>query len=82
MSKYEGALETHVADSNSSLDEFNGTSEDARDMDRLGRAQELKVPIHVCNGNTNAHIPQRNFRSVSILGLTCVIMCTWMGILS
>jgi hypothetical protein len=30
----------------------------------------------------NAHIEQRNFRSVSILGLTCVIMCTWMGILS
>jgi hypothetical protein len=26
--------------------------------------------------------PQRNFHSISILGLTCVIMCTWMGILS
>jgi hypothetical protein len=25
---------------------------------------------------------QRNFHSISILGLTCVIMCTWMGILS
>jgi diacylglycerol kinase len=30
----------------------------------------------------NAHTEQRNFRSISILGLTCVIMCTWMGILS
>jgi hypothetical protein len=43
MSKHEGTLETHIADSDASLDGFNGTSEDARDMDRLGRAQELKV---------------------------------------
>jgi hypothetical protein len=44
MSKREGALETNVVvDSDASLDEFNGTSEDARDMHRLGRAQELKV---------------------------------------
>jgi hypothetical protein len=25
---------------------------------------------------------QRTFHSISILGLTCTIMCTWMGILS
>ena len=43
MFKHESALETHVADSDASLDGFNGTSEDAKDMDRLGRAQELKV---------------------------------------
>lgn len=43
MSKHEGTLETYVASSDASLDDFNGTSEDARDMDRLGRAQELKV---------------------------------------
>jgi hypothetical protein len=47
MSKHESALETHVADSDASLDGFNGTSEDARDMDRLGRAQELKVCCYV-----------------------------------
>jgi len=88
MSKYENALETHVADSDVSMSEFNGTVEDARDMDRLGRAQQLKVRClfyeHVrssCHGLC-LHLGQRNFRSVSILGLTCVIMCTWMGILS
>ena len=45
MSKNEGALETQVVDSDGSLDGFNGTSEDARDMHRLGRAQELKVYV-------------------------------------
>lgn len=45
MSKNEGALETQVADSDASLDGSNGTSEDAKDMDRLGRAQELKVYV-------------------------------------
>jgi hypothetical protein len=44
MSKHEGTPETNVVvDSDASLDGFNGTSEDARDMHRLGRAQELKV---------------------------------------
>lgn len=43
MSKHEGTLEMHVADSDASMNDFNGTSEDAKDMDRLGLAQELKV---------------------------------------
>lgn len=45
MSKHENTLETHVADSDVSMSDFNGTVEDAKDMDRLGRAQQLKVII-------------------------------------
>lgn len=42
-----------------------GTADDAVDMHRLGKKQELK----------------RNFRSFSILGLSSVIMATWVAIL-
>lgn len=42
-----------------------GTVDDAKDMHRLGRAQEFK----------------RNFRSFSVLGLSSVIMATWVAFL-
>ena len=43
-----------------------GTTQDAADMNRLGRSQQL----------------HRNFRSLSILGLTCVVMGTWLGMIT
>ena len=43
MSKRGNALQTQLTDSDVSMDEFNGTIEDAKDTDRLGRAQQLKV---------------------------------------
>ena len=43
-----------------------GTVEDAADMHRLGKTQELR----------------RNFRSISILGLSSVVMATWLAFLS
>ena len=44
MTKNDNVVEMRAAaDSNSSLDDFHGTSEDAKDMCRLGRSQELKV---------------------------------------
>lgn len=46
--------------------EKTGTAADARDMHRLGKTQELK----------------RNFRSLSILGLSSVVMATWVAFLS
>jgi amino acid permease len=42
-----------------------GTADDARDMYRLGKTQEFR----------------RNFRSFSVLGLSSVIMATWVAIL-
>lgn len=42
-----------------------GTSADAKDMHRLGKTQEMK----------------RNFRSVSILGLSSLTMATWAAFL-
>jgi hypothetical protein len=43
MAKLHDAVEMRAADSDSSLDGFHGSSEDAKDMYRLGRSQELKV---------------------------------------
>jgi choline transport protein len=43
-----------------------GTGQDAVDMHRLGRKQEFK----------------RNFRSISVVGLSSVIMATWVAFLS
>jgi len=42
-----------------------GTSDDAIDMHRMGKKQEFK----------------RNFRSFSVLGLSSVVMATWVAIL-
>lgn len=42
-----------------------GTKEDALDMQRLGRTQELR----------------RNFKSFSILGMAAVTMATWIAVL-
>lgn len=90
MAKADEVLQTHAVNGDSSLDGSHGTSEDVKDMFELGRTQELKVGNRY--GDSNASCPenckdimltimQRNFHSVSILGLICVIMCTWMGIL-
>ena len=43
-----------------------GTAQDNADMQRLGKKQQLS----------------RGFHSISIFGLTCVIMLTWQAILS
>ena len=43
MSKTHDAVEMRAADSDSSVDGYSGTSQDAKDMYRLGRSQELKV---------------------------------------
>lgn len=66
MVKQEPILDVRAEGSDSSFDGHSSSSQDAKDMYRLGKSQELK----------------RNFHSIPILGLTCVIMCTWMGILS
>ena len=42
-----------------------GTTIDQQDMDRVGKTQELR----------------RNFRFLSVLGFTAVLMCTWEAIL-
>ena len=77
MSEKQGAIEVqHSADrtwdtpidheSTSGEGIVTGTQDDAVDMYRLGKTQELK----------------RNFRSFSILGLSSVVMATWVAILS
>jgi hypothetical protein len=43
MAKTHDEAEMRAADSDSSLDGSLGTSEDAKDMYRLGRSQQLKV---------------------------------------
>ncbi|KAF2724292.1 amino acid transporter [Polychaeton citri CBS 116435] len=48
------------------LPQKSGSSQDHADMHRMGKQQQLN----------------RAFNSVSILGLTCVIMATWQAILS
>ena len=45
--------------------EHGENRQDSADMYRLGRSQQL----------------DRNFQSLSTLGLTCVVMGTWMGII-
>lgn len=42
-----------------------GTAIDQQNMERLGKTQELR----------------RNFRLISVLGFTAVLMCTWEAIL-
>nr|POE49096.1 hypothetical protein CFP56_32246 [Quercus suber] len=42
-----------------------GTTRDQEDMRRVGKLQELR----------------RNFRLLSVLGFTAVLMCTWEAIL-
>lgn len=43
MSKTHDTVEMRAADSDGSVDGYSGTSQDAKDMYRLGRSQELKV---------------------------------------
>ena len=47
MAKNDNVVEMRAADSSSSLDDFRGTSEDAKDMYRLGRSQDLKVSLTI-----------------------------------
>lgn len=42
-------------------EEKRGTTDDQRDMFRMGKTQEMK----------------RNFRFVSIFGFSMILMCTW-----
>jgi choline transport protein len=42
-------------------EEKKGTAKDQKDMWRMGKAQEMR----------------RNFRFVSILGFTMLVMCSW-----
>ena len=67
MSKIDTQVEVYGEDgSDHSLPtEKRGTDMDARDMQRVGKTQELR----------------RNFRLLSILGFTAVLMCTWEAIL-
>jgi choline transport protein len=60
-----------------------GTIRDQHDMRRVGKTQELRV-----GGGRQAFTAlilkcslQRNFRLISILGFTAVLMCTWEAIL-
>ncbi|KAK2743767.1 hypothetical protein FQN57_004704 [Myotisia sp. PD_48] len=63
-----------------------GTIQDKRDMYRVGRDQELNVRYHpetfTCCNEVRRWINQivllqRNFRFISVLGFTAVLMCTW-----
>jgi hypothetical protein len=60
-----------------------GTIRDQHDMRRVGKTQELRV-----SGGQHAFAIlmlkcslQRNFRLISVLGFTAVLMCTWEAIL-
>lgn len=65
-----------------------GTHQDDVDMRRLGRKQVLTVSLDVeCDFDiTNEHIylrcDQRSFHALSILGLTSMIVDTWVGLLA
>ena len=60
-----------------------GTIRDQHDMRRVGKTQELRVgggrqafAVHMLK-----YPLQRNFRLISVLGFTAVLMCTWEAIL-
>ena len=60
-----------------------GTIRDQHDMRRVGKTQELRV-----GGGRDAfavrmlkYSLQRNFRLISVLGFTAVLMCTWEAIM-
>jgi hypothetical protein len=60
-----------------------GTIRDQHDMRRVGKTQELRVGRGQC---VFAVLVlkcslQRNFRLISVLGFTAVLMCTWEAIL-
>lgn len=60
-----------------------GTIRDQHDMRRVGKTQELRVG----GGRQSFAVLmlkcslQRNFRLISVLGFTAVLMCTWEAIL-
>lgn len=63
-----------------------GTRADHRDMLRMGKNQELRVrtpyPLKLTVLTLFVKlicICQRNFRFISILGFTCILMSTWEG---
>ena len=61
---------------------------DRADMLRLGRDQQLKVGHgrdtvqSQYQSKLTMHGVQHNFRPISTLGLTTVIMCTWLGMIA
>lgn len=60
-----------------------GTTQDKRDMWRVGREQELNVGIRQLSQREDRQelIRQRNFRFLSVLGFSAVLMCTWEAVL-
>jgi choline transport protein len=63
---------------------LHGESQDERDMERLGKAQQFKVGrVSWTWGRWRIELTQkqRNFRFFTILGLTTTLMCSWESIL-
>ena len=60
-----------------------GTIRDQHDMRRVGKTQELRVGggRRLFAGLMLKCSLQRNFRLISVLGFTAVLMCTWEAIL-
>jgi hypothetical protein len=60
-----------------------GTIRDQHDMRRVGKTQELRVGGVQCAFTVRMLkcSLQRNFRLISVLGFTAVLMCTWEAIL-
>ena len=64
MPKLDSAVDVVMGEIEGSSDKI-GTTTDQRDMERVGKTQELR----------------RNFRFLSVLGFTAVLMCTWEAVL-
>ena len=59
-----------------------GTIRDQHDMRRVGKTQELRVCGDMSSSfDVLMNSLQRNFRLISVLGFTAVLMCTWEAIL-
>ena len=76
------------------LSQKAGTVQDKQDMQRVGRNQELNVRGYEAlldpadpslpkdiNEKQSLTFQQRNFRFLSVLGFTAVLMCTWEAVL-
>ena len=65
MSKLEYEVDMDLVPEGSSQSYKKGTERDQLDMRRVGKEQELR----------------RNFKFISVLGFTAVLMCSWEAIL-
>lgn len=65
MSKHEYGIDMDLVPEGAPETYKKGTERDQLDMRRVGKAQELR----------------RNFRFISVLGFTAVLMCSWEAIL-